>query len=358
MNLKDKRYIWIILALTALLLRVTLPAAVIEIVYSRGLFLVFRWVWDYTFALLPFPLIAAFWIGVFYYLGKHAVLFVRQFKRQSWLLSLKSALLSLTAFVSALVFFFLVLWGFNYGRIPLETQLQLNVQPLDSVMLAIDARNALQYAQTYRAQIPNTNDSTALSDDLLPAALESTMRNNLVKALTLINYPTAGRVRCWQLLPKGILLRLGISGIYFPFIGEGHMDDGLTSVEKPFVMAHELSHGYGITGEGDCNFLGYLACTQSEDPFVQYSGALEYLRYVAGEYRESAPYTYQAFKASLPKGIRADIRHIYANYDKYPSYWPGVTEQINNAYLKTQGVREGIKSYDRVTMLIHAYLYR
>ncbi|MCB0582976.1 MAG: DUF3810 family protein, partial [Phaeodactylibacter sp.] len=72
-------------------------------------------------------------------------------------------------------------------------------------------------------------------------------------------------------------------GLYFPFTGEGHIDAGLHPLQKPYVMAHELAHGYGFGDEGTCNFLGYLACIGSDDPVIAYIGHLNYWRTLAAD---------------------------------------------------------------------------
>ena len=77
--------------------------------------------------------------------------------------------------------------------------------------------------------------------------------------------------------PNGILLRFNSSGVYFPFTGEGHVDNGLHPVSKPFTIAHELGHGYGFGSEDVCNFLGFLACVRSDNPAIRYAGYLTVL---------------------------------------------------------------------------------
>ena len=95
--------------------------------------------------------------------------------------------------------------------------------------------------------------------------------------------PHSGRVRVRQPWPNGFLLRWSTAGIYIPQTGEGHIDRGLLAVQKPFTIAHEMAHGYGVADEGACNFIAWLACSQSRDPWVRFGGALTYWRYAAAE---------------------------------------------------------------------------
>ncbi len=181
------------------------------------------------------------------------------------------------------------------------------------------------------------------------------MRHLLTNVLRNFNYPIPAKVRGRLLFPKGILLRISTAGVYIPFTGEGHIDPGLHHLQLPFVMAHEMSHAYGIGGEGDCNFLAYLSCTSSENSYLKYVGFLYYWRYVAPDYRAYRPEEYKIIWENLPLGIKNDLRAIREEMNKYPDILPAVRDAAYNTYLKAQGIDDGIKNYDRVTMLAHAW---
>ena len=126
----------------------------------------------------------------------------------------------------------------------------------------------------------------ALDASFQPKEMEELIRQSVVQALEKLDYPTAGRVRGRKLLPKGVFLRFSSAGLYWPFVGEGNIDGGLHALQQPFTMAHEITHGYGITNEGICNFIAYLACQKSSDPFIKYAGLVAYWRYLAGAYQQ------------------------------------------------------------------------
>jgi len=126
-------------------------------------------------------------------------------------------------------------------------------------------------------------------------------------------------------------LRFGTAGLYWPFVGEGNIDSGLHELQQPFTMAHELAHGYGITNEGVCNFIAYLACQNAENDFIRYSGLVTYWRYAA--------IAYQGFE----------------NLDKYPDIMPTFRNFAYDKYLKSQGISEGLASYSQIIMLVDAW---
>ena len=119
-------------------------------------------------------------------------------------------------------------------------------------------------------------------------------------------------------------------------------------------MAHEMAHGYGFTDEGTCNFLAFLACSQSEDPVIRYSGYLAHTRDVLVAYRRVIRDHYTTFRATLDKGLVADMDAINAANARFGRDWVPMYS-INNIYLKSQGISEGILSYSRVVLLVKAF---
>jgi hypothetical protein len=116
-----------------------------------------------------------------------------------------------------------------------------------------------------------------------------------------------------------------------------------------------MAHACGFGDEGTCNFLGMVACGFSDDPFVRYSGQMGYWGHVVNALAEVDPQLYKMLVFTLDPGVKADLRANYNNYQKYHGTISEIGSQVNNAYLKVQGVKEGIKSYDRVVVLRAAW---
>jgi phytoene dehydrogenase-like protein len=116
-----------------------------------------------------------------------------------------------------------------------------------------------------------------------------------------------------------------------------------------------VSHGYGFRDEGTCNFWAYVACIRSADPLIAYAGHLDHFRTLAAHYLRYDREAYFALREQLPTGIQADLDAINGNLRKYPDIMPELRYAAYDTYLKAQGIKEGIKNYSRVVMMVKAW---
>ena len=238
---------------------------------------------------------------------------------------------------------FFWIWGFNYKRVPLPEQMGLTVVPLDTAALWDELQLETHALDSLRTLI-NQNDTTALNNTIhWPEKAEDTVRLAVCTWLVKNNFPVTGRVRGRILRPAGILQLFNAAGLYWPFVGEGHVDAGLHPLQTLPVMAHEMSHGYGFGDEGVCNFIAYAACYNHPNPYLAYASRLSYWRTVAANCVRSDPKRYQeSYRPFIPPGIRQDVRAIEAQMDKYKELMPRVRYQVYDAYLKSQGIEAGM----------------
>ncbi|MEM6397854.1 MAG: DUF3810 family protein [Bacteroidota bacterium] len=365
MSQKDSNISWkvtlapVLLAAISLLLRWAVPADWIEQVYSRGIFPVFRTVWDALItSWFPIPLLYVFWALVIFGIVQWIRGTIRRKRSKGWGSALVFAASRLVQFVAWVVVAFLWLWGFNYGRQSVEEVLDFRRYSPDSVALASYVYNEAQSLAALRKTII-ADSSVAFSHSDLPADWMTITRQMLEDALAQEGYPTTGKVRIRQLWPKGILLRFSTAGVYWPWVGEGNADGGLTALQLPGVVAHEMAHGYGFGDEGTCNFWSVLTGFQATDPALEYVFRLDYWRRMAGRLRRAQPRQYFAWRQhSLYQGIKTDLEHIYTNSQKYPDIMPRFRTAFYDTYLRTQGISEGILSYGLVIQMVEGYKRR
>lgn len=360
-NFPDKakrESIWIKLGLSAIIIRILFgfQPQWCEAIYSRGIYPCIRFFFDNSLGLLPFPAIYIFDVILVIWLITISTRFVKRVFIQKEGIRGKGYGKSIWAFFMGLIFWFLFLWGYNYARVPMSEQIGLEI-PKSMGFEAIweEAMYIKQTCIQTRQKIPNI-DTNALTAAAYPNNLEEVMRVSLKEVLKEYGYDYTGHVRGRFVQPNGVLLRFNSSGVYFPFTGEGHVDNGLYPISKPFTIAHEMSHGYGFGSEAVCNFLGFLACIRSDNPAIQYSGYLMYWRYVYGSLMEfMTEEDYQKERATISRGMHNDMEATYANLENYPALIPFLQPAVYDAFLKAQGVEDGIESYDRMILLVSSW---
>jgi len=349
MTRSRKRTIWILLGiLTLFLLRLSKRhPAELESIYGEGIYPAVRAFFSITTGWLPFPTLSL--VGILAIILFYRTAFI-PLRRNTW--TWGSLLAAILSTAGAIVFLFYTLWGFNYGRESIASRMSIDAAPLDSAALTPEFVMATIDLVTWTA---THEDEIRMKISSIDPHLEKSLISGLLPVLQEAGFPTSKTPRGRLIRPKGILLRFSTAGIYIPYTGEGHVDAGMLPVQIPFTMSHELAHGYGVTDEGECNFLAYLACSRSDDPIIRYSALMGYWRYVAFDYRRHFREEYNTAYEKLPNLVKETMDAIHENNKKYPDIMPHVRNAVYDSYLRSNGISEGLVSYNRVVRMQYAY---
>lgn len=148
-----------------------------------------------------------------------------------------------------------------------------------------------------------------------------------------------------------------ISGVYTYYTGESNLNTNFPDYTIPFTAAHEMAHQRGFARENEANFVAFLVCLESNDPYIRYSGYLNMLEYVNGPLYSVSPQDYFDVLRSLDIRVRCELVEYSEFFDKYrESTASKVSGTINDTYLKSQGIEEGEKSYGLVVDLAVNYI--
>ena len=112
------KYFWIILGVLSFgvdRIMATAPDWV-DMFYFRGVFQGFRWIYDHTLGFLPIPVVYITLVVFVIYTARIFTKMIKNAKDAHWLSGLGEGLLGLLAFFGGSVFFFYLLWGYNYNR--------------------------------------------------------------------------------------------------------------------------------------------------------------------------------------------------------------------------------------------------
>jgi len=145
-----------------------------------------------------------------------------------------------------------------------------------------------------------------------------------------------------------------IAGIYSPFTAEAHVNRQLPAPQIAFTTAHELAHGLGFARENEANYVAWLACSRSEDPVLRYSALLQASRRVLGAIAAHDEQRARALVETLEPGVRRDQEAIVRFWTAAESLTTRLAQNVNDAYLKSQGQVHGIRTYGMFIDLLAA----
>lgn len=168
------------------------------------------------------------------------------------------------------------------------------------------------------------------------------------------------RLRLHYPYPKPLLLSRILSvqqltGIYSPFTVEANYNREMPRYNIPFTICHELSHLAGYMQEEEANFIAFLACSGSEDPYFRYSASLSAFVYAGNALAAADPEGYRALYQTLPASVRQELSEEQEFWSRYESPVSDAADRLNDHYLKANGQSAGTKSYGQVVDLLLWY---
>ena len=310
------KYGGIICVIISLLLKFVLNSSLIEEYYSTNFFLVYRKFFNQVISPFSFP-----FSYIFILLIILAVIFILLRKRHKFIFLLN--------FICFLWAYFLWAWGFNYERRTQDQLLQLSIAPLSTEQI-------INYLDI---EIRRCDSLFCVKENFSIDDIKATIANHNSSWAAVQKIPIRKQ-------PKGSLMQMGITGIYFPFTGEANYDGGLHNTRKPFVIAHEMFHALGYASESDCNFLAYKHLSSSKNTFLQYSASIELLSYLLLELRKNDSSLFNQYRQHiLPKEIRRELDDIKQKHAQYQGWFSEIGDFFNDFYLKSQGIEDGVENY-------------
>ena len=354
-----RRLLWLMPGVVALVLTMLARANpdACEHVFSRGIYPVFSSIWGYLPSLVGFSVaqwvviiavVAVIWMLVHYVRR----IVTRNGERLRFLFRLVTSLL---AVLSVAFFLYATLCGLNYYRCTFAQNEGFDVQPSTTEELTALCNELVDEMNAARTEIDD--DMQAHIDERGGFAGYAVRSVDEMRTLA-EQYPTLERPVYSQPKPVTLFSQLmsygDITGMYFTFTVESNINTLPPFFTIPATMGHELAHQCGYMREDEANFIAYLACAQSGDPLIRYSGcSLAYshalsalLRVDEGSAREIA--------SRLSDAVRADRVANAEFWAQYEGPFREVAQRANDAYLKANAQQDGTQSYGRMVDLLLA----
>lgn len=147
-----------------------------------------------------------------------------------------------------------------------------------------------------------------------------------------------------------------ITGIYGFFTGESNINTNFPDLILAPAIAHEFSHARGIAPENECNFLAFAVCFSSDDAYIRYTGAAFIFDNIAAACKKADPARYKESISKIPEALIKDYAAYNEYIDQYRTPVAEMSDNINSAYLKSQGQKSGTISYSQVVELCTSYI--
>ena len=327
-----------VVALAAALAALPLPPSAVERLYSRGLYPRLQPVVTIASGVVPFAVLDVAVIV----LAAASLWRLFTWRRARVPRLATRAGIGAVVCASLLYLWFLLFWGLNYRRLPLEQQLvydpaRISRQAgLDFARAAIVRVNALR-----KTSAPAPVSSPWASDESLALALRSVHHQ-----LGATTFPVTSA-------PKRSLLQLyfraaAIDGMTNPFFLEVIVNPDMLPSERPFTLAHEWAHLAGYADESEANFVAWLSCIRAS-PSAQYSGWLSAYQHVAGGLPQQDQ---RVLAAELSSAVVADLIAERSRFARSSQRVRVAARGAYDTYLRANRVEEGIANYNAVVRLM------
>ena len=245
----------------------------------------------------------------------------------------------MTSLVAAAVIYlwFLLFWGFNYRRLPLEQKLAYDSSRITREhgvqlgRLAVERANAL----VEEARVAPIDTAALLG------ALRRVQAHLREPPLTAAPEPKRSLLALY-------FRKAAIDGMTDPFFLEIVVNPDLLPSERPFVIAHEWAHIAGFADESEANFIAWLTCLRAS-PRAQYSAWLSAYQQISGGLPLEDRRT---LAGALSPAVRADLM---AERERFNRSSPAVRTAARGAYdtyLRANRIEEGIANYNAVVRLM------
>lgn len=321
----------------------------VEEYYSNGLYIYISQVLRFVFGWLPFSIGDFIYIFLILYILSSIYKVIKRRK-----IDFKKTFFKTGAVLSILFFFFHLNWGLNYLRIPLFERLDFKKTEYTDVELIKFTEKLIMKVNGIHSSITK-NDSIIIENPLNISELKNNAAAsylNLEKINTEFKYTNTSIKSSTFSVP---LTYMGFAGYVSPLTNEAQVNYLIPKNNYPATACHEIAHQLGIASEKEANFVGYLAATNSDNIYFNYSGYLMALRYSLFEVFRKQPEKFEALKLTLNKGVLKDIQQSQNFWRSYQNWSEQFFKIFYDSYLKANKQKHGIDGYNKVVLLLINY---
>ncbi|MDE7323951.1 MAG: DUF3810 domain-containing protein [Lachnospiraceae bacterium] len=243
----------------------------------------------------------------------------------------------------------------------ITAQVHMNERSYSKRELAVLRDYIVEKCNALEKEIVHDDSGTAYYDGDLIEASKQAMRKLGEEYDQLAGfYVTPKYLSCSEFFSQQYIM-----GYYFPFSLEANINSVMYITNVAPTVCHELAHTKGFIYEDDANMIGFLACIQSDDPFLQYCGYLSVLNYVNNDFYDSVGGNMNVYKRHVRINDVVADDNIFLTREEWQtvekkaviktSTVKSVSSTLMDTTLKLNGVQEGVLQYNNVVGLLLEY---
>lgn len=256
---------------------------------------------------------------------------------------------------SVILFLFVTTCGLNYYRDTFTTYSGLEIRKYSKQELQELCFSLTEKANELRAQLLEDASGVVtyqFKNNREMSKEAAKAMNKLAETYPVLKgiYPAPKRM-----LFSKVMSRMELTGIFWGFTMEANVNTDILDFKIPVTMCHELSHLRGFMREDEANYIGYLACANSDNKELQYSGIMLALIYAGNQLYETDKELYWEVRKTYSEGIERDLVADNEYWKPYENTIVSeVSNKMNDSYLKANNQTDGVKSYGRMVELLLA----
>ncbi len=246
----------------------------------------------------------------------------------------------------------------NYYRYTFAHYCNFDVQPTSKQNLELLCIELVDKANTQRELIFEEENGVAISS-LSTRELAIKCNEGYVNLLRkhpkwtdILQVSTTAKAK--PIFFSKLLSYAKINGFFFPLIFEANVNVHTVDTDIPASICHELAHVSGFMLEDEANFIAYLACNESSDSFVKYSGTMLAMTHALNALFEQDKNAYAEISTNLSQKVKNDINADLVYYQAHDTSFGDFSQAVNNVYLKANNQENGTKSYGAMVDLLLA----
>ena len=277
---------------------------------------------------------------------------------------LKKSILNILSILSIGYFLFIVLWGLNYNRTPLQETIIANYNTTYNKNVSFKGHTVDELANLYKFLIDKTNETRKLVSEDKNGVMKANSDYKGILSRAQLGYDNIvdflpqvdGKYsKAKYVMSSNLMCYTGITGVYFPFTGEANVNVAVPDIYIPSTTIHEMAHQRGYASEDEANFIAYLGAVNHPDVDFNYSGYILALNHTANALYSADYDTYVELSKGISDEVRTDLRYNREFWKKYEGKIDEISNKFNDSYLKANGVVEGTASYGKMVDLLLSY---